>query len=483
MKKQELSLLVKVRCSSTNKKGMAKTSVLVKLNDETECFLGFIMPKDHWDETTKKCKEDHPDHQFINKLIDDKLEELKAHFLVLSKTKENVTAEDVKSAFKGIQEKETETSDQAVSQQRSLLAVADEFISEFTDLVDGGQRSKGRLKHWRTNRKVIEEFAAYYYKKGDILFDEIGPTFGNDLYVYLTTKRQSFFEVIEEFGVYHITQDELLLNELRAKLDKKPYTFLINQTPDFFMKNIHKKKTTNLSEVTAKKRIKDIKQLINIGVDKGLISQNPAKKFSTTGGEKEVLPLELYDIQKIFTKTITIERLDEVRDMYIFQCFTGFAYSDLYNLTADNLYYVGIEREPWLIKERGKTSVNEMVPLLPIAIKIIEKYKDHPYCKATGRLLPIDSNSNYNGYLKEIAAICGVNRNLTTHLARHTFADLMLNVCNIPLEDVSKMMGHKSIRTTMQYCRVRKERISRNMKTALQLMFDKSGRLKLNDVA
>lgn len=141
--------------------------------------------------------------------------------------------------------------------------------------------------------------------------------------------------------------------------------------------------------------------------------------------------------------------------------FTGFAYQDLFDLKAENIRYIGPTNEPWLCKHRGKTGVYKVVPILPIVQEIFDKYKDHPTCIKRGTLLPILSNSHFNGYLKEIAAICGIERELNTHLARHTFADIMLNL-GMPLADVSKMLGHKSIRTTQRYCKIRLIRIQRN---------------------
>jgi site-specific recombinase XerD len=152
-------------------------------------------------------------------------------------------------------------------------------------------------------------------------------------------------------------------------------------------------------------------------------------------------------------KKLPIARLSEVRDAFIFQCFTGIAYQDIYNLTPENIILVGRDRQRWLIKDRGKTEVSEMVPILPIIEDLIEKYRSHDYCVEYNKLIPINSNTRYNGYLKEIAAICGVNRELKTHLARHTFADIVLNN-GASLEDVSRMLGHKSMRTTQRYATV-----------------------------
>lgn len=439
MKKQNLSLLVVVR-SVNNKTGMAKTYVRITIDgSDTECYLGYIIPKEHWDDAEKKCREEYPSHQNVNQKIEEVLEEMKAHFLVLSKKKEGVTPEDVKKAYKGEPE---DSIDGNINNRKSLLDIADEFIADFAEQVKEKIRSPESLKQWRSTRKKIVEFALFQFSKTDIPLSHITPTFGDDLYRYLTLKRESFLK-----------------------------------------DDSHKRRNINLGEAAARKQLKNIKQLIEIGVNKSIITKNPISSFKTSGGDKEVQPLEIDEVYKIYSKEMPLSRLEEVRDLYIFQCFTGFAYKDLYQLSLEHIVYVGLDREPWLIKERGKTKVTEMVPLLPIVLEIIEKYKKHPYCQSNNKLLPINSNSNYNGYLKEIAAICGINRNLKTHLARHTFADIMLNVCNIPLEDVSKMLGHKSIRTTMRYCRVRKERISRNMKAAYTTLFDQHGKLKFQSVA
>ncbi|WP_409012431.1 site-specific integrase [Dyadobacter sp. 50-39] len=129
------------------------------------------------------------------------------------------------------------------------------------------------------------------------------------------------------------------------------------------------------------------------------------------------------------------------------------------------------------MKDRGKTEVTEMVPILPVVEQLIDKYENHPYCKVNNRLIPVNSNFRYNVYLKELAVICGIKRSLNTHLARHTFADMMLNN-GIPLEDVGKMLGHRNIRTTQRYARVQKHRISCNMASVRDKLFTASGKLR-----
>jgi site-specific recombinase XerD len=116
------------------------------------------------------------------------------------------------------------------------------------------------------------------------------------------------------------------------------------------------------------------------------------------------------------------------------------------------------------MKEREKTNNPERVPLLPIPKEIIEKYKEHPYCLSNNCLLPVNSNQRYNGYLKEVAIICGIKKHLTTHMARHSFATTVTLEHDVPIETVSQMLGHKSIRTTQIYAKVTQRKVSNNMK-------------------
>lgn len=308
----------------------------------------------------------------------------------------------------------------------SLMEGFAEFIDRFEKLVEKGLRSDGTLRQWKSTKRKVQKFLEDKYRTSDILYTEVMPDFGDILFDYFT-----------------------------LEVDKP------------------------LDEATAKKHIKKTKQILKIGVKRRVISVNPIADFVCGGDQKEVLPLELDEVLAIYKKDFGVDRLNEVADAYIFQCFTGFAYQDLYNLTLDNIILVGSEKERWLIKDRGKTGVSEMVPILPVVEELIAKYRSHPKRLVNNQLIPVDSNANYNGYLKEIAVICKINRALKTHLARHTFADIMLNL-GVPLEDVSKMLGHRSIRTTQRYCRVNKERISRNMKQFVRhALFNNMGKLKM----
>src|SRR5204862_4583842 len=117
----------------------------------------------------------------------------------------------------------------------------------------------------------------------------------------------------------------------------------------------------------------------------------------------------------------------------------------------------------WIFTDRLKTDIKSRIPLLPISLKILEKYKDDPECINSNKALPVLSNQKYNSYLKEIADVCGITKNLTTHTARHTFGTTVTLSNGVPIESVSKMLGHKKISTTQHYARVLDTKVSEDM--------------------
>ena len=200
------------------------------------------------------------------------------------------------------------------------------------------------------------------------------------------------------------------------------------------------------------------------------IPSNPFNNFrcSYTSPERQVLTQD--ELNLIMKKDIDIERLNEVRDVFIFCCYTGFAYSDVYKFERDALT-IGIDGEYWLSTNRQKTGARESVPLLPIALEIIQKYRDNEYCVEHNKLLPVNSNQRYNAYLKEIADICGIKKKITTHIARHTFATTVTLANGVPIETVSSMLGHNSIRTTQIYAKVVEKKVSEDMQLLKAKLF------------
>jgi len=140
---------------------------------------------------------------------------------------------------------------------------------------------------------------------------------------------------------------------------------------------------------------------------------------------------------------------------------------------------IGIDGNKWIFKNRQKTDTRSKIPLLPIAEELIMKYETHPKCINEDRLLPVLSNQKMNSYLKEIGDVCGINKEITFHMARHTFATSVTLTNGVPIESVSKMLGHKSLRTTQHYAKIVDKRVSEDMailkqKLAFQTMAQSS---------
>ena len=257
---------------------------------------------------------------------------------------------------------------------------------------------------------------------------------------------------------------DILLEEVQMAIAANFYHFLIMD---------------NIGENTAMKYVKTLKQIIDRAVDEGWIKHNAIKGFKCTYIDPDREILEQHEILKMYNKKLSIKRLEEVRDVYIFCCFTGYAYETVYNLQRANIF-TGLDGKQWIAKDRKKTGVEETVPLLPIALEIIKKYEEHPYCLAENKLLPVNSNYRYNTYLKELADICGINKDLSTHTARHTFATTVTLENDVPIETVGKMLGHKDLRSTQKYAKITKRKISNNMKLLERKLFDVTGELKVN---
>ncbi len=185
------------------------------------------------------------------------------------------------------------------------------------------------------------------------------------------------------------------------------------------------------------------------------ITRNPFMQITIRMERVDREYLTDVELEMLREKEFKINRLQRVKDIFVFCCYTGLAYADVERLSADHLQH-SIEGSKKIILKikRKKTAVPCRIPLLPFAIDILKKYEDDPYCIHRGVLLPTLTNQKMNAYLKEIADLCGIKKELTTHLARHTFATTVTLAQGIPIWIVQKMLGHANIQSTQVYARV-----------------------------
>nr|WP_299382978.1 site-specific integrase [Allomuricauda sp.] len=212
----------------------------------------------------------------------------------------------------------------------------------------------------------------------------------------------------------------------------------------------------------AMKHIQRLRKMITLAYNMEWIPRDPFINFKMKIEKKEREFLSKEELQRIEELTSPIERLVAVKDLFIFSCYTGMSYVDIMKLTREDIV-VGIDGNRWIMTKRKKTGVPIKIPLLQAAESLLNKYENHQRTRVTGYLMPYMSNQKLNSYLKEIANLCRVSKNLTFHMARHTFATTVTLSNGVPIETVSKLLGHTKIATTQIYARVIEEKISEDM--------------------
>lgn len=214
---------------------------------------------------------------------------------------------------------------------------------------------------------------------------------------------------------------------------------------------------------SALKYVNNFKKIIRIALANQWMDRDPFYNYKVQFETVEREFLNEEEVQKLINKDLHLDRLKLVRDMFVFSCYTGLAYSDVKKLSRADITK-GIDGGKWIRIKRTKTKSLSSIPLLPVAEEILNRYKDHPEVKDGKYVLPVLSNQKSNAFLKEIAALCGIKKPLTTHLARHTFATTITLTNGVPIESVSKMLGHQDLRTTQHYAKIVDRKISDDMK-------------------
>ncbi|WP_279070697.1 site-specific integrase [Alistipes timonensis] len=296
----------------------------------------------------------------------------------------------------------TSRSDEA----KRLLVLFDEFNEDYRALIGKETTHKTYTRYLLTRRRLAE-FMAAKYKIKDILLSDINTKFINDFYIYLRT------------------------------VDGK-------NGHNYHMKMIQRFRT-----------------VFKTAKDNGWVTADPFGGFKISMEETHREHLTIDELEVLMSKKMTSERLQRVKDIFVFSCFTGLAYTDVRGLKKSEVV-MGNDGRLWIDTRRDKTKVAVYVPLLDIPRAILEKYADQT---SHDRLLSIPANQKVNDYLKEIAAICGIDKNLTFHIARHTFATTVTLENGVALETVQKMLGHKNIRTTQVYAKMTKRRIGMEMES------------------
>ncbi|SNR43850.1 Site-specific recombinase XerD [Lutibacter agarilyticus] len=275
--------------------------------------------------------------------------------------------------------------------------------------------------------------------------------------LYKTTQRYLMEFVLKEFKT-----NDIYLRDLN-------YSFVLKF--DNFLRAYKMSRNKKLiGNNTIIKHIQRLRKMVTMAFHIEWINRDPFVKYKPVFDKTERGFLSAKELEAIENFTTDIERLRIVKDLFIFSCYTGIAYVDIMKLSKNNIL-LGIDGGQWIVTKRQKTNTQVKVPVLKQTQLIINKYKNNLRVQTTGTLLPVLSNQKLNSYLKEISDVCKIKKNLTFHMARHTFATTVTLTNGVPIETVSKLLGHTKLATTQIYAKVIERKVSDDM-NALKVLLD-----------
>ncbi|WP_418637124.1 tyrosine-type recombinase/integrase [Winogradskyella sp.] len=316
------------------------------------------------------------------------------------------------------------------------------------------------------NNKINQAFLLLQIQGNDFDVDDIYRTFkGEKLY-----KEQSVVEFFESYlnklkTLVGIDIKQLTWNKFYyIKNDIAEFIKWKYNTSDYPLKKLnlqfvielefYYKTVKHLKQITINKKIQRFKKVIRVAVAENYLEKNPFMLHKPKTVKKEVVFLSTEELIKLENHVFAQKRLQFVKNLFIFSCYTGLPYRELMNLKHNNIVK-GFDGNLWIKMKREKTSKSLSVPLLPRVVEIIESFNEETF------VFPRLSNQRYNSYLKEIAGIVGIDKNLTTHMARRTFASTVLLYNDVPMEVVSELLGHSSMKVTQDsYGKIVQRKIS-----------------------
>jgi integrase len=398
--KQNLSILIWAKCSKKNKQGLIPVYARITIDGKrAEISLNKKISIEKWDKDFGMLKTKDMESKAINQFLLQAKSDLNIHFINLCVLNEKVTTEMLSDTYLGKENK---------LKEKTLLDAFEYHNRKFKEKAEHGSVSMKTWARFEILKNKVIKFMNETYKEKDRNLSLVKHSFATEFEHYLMIK-------------------------------------------------------DNLATNTLMKYIKMLKTVLNMCVANEWIPSNPFANFKCTYTPPDRNVLTKEELLKLYEKEMPNKRLEEVRDVFMFACYTGYAFADLEKFEYNSVT-IGIDGEYWLKTNRVKTDTSENVMILDIPMKIIEKYKSNEYCITYNKLLPIISNQRYNGYLKELAGLCNIKKHLTSHIARHTFATTVTLANGISLESVSAMLGHKSIRTTQIYAKVVQSKLSDEMK-------------------
>ncbi|HZK94531.1 MAG TPA: site-specific integrase, partial [Prolixibacteraceae bacterium] len=282
---------------------------------------------------------------------------------------------------------------------------------------------------------------SFFDKYNDQYKLKVGTTSTHKTYTrYLLTR-----ERLVEFMKQRYNLSDMPINEMTVSFIDEFYLYIRNNT--------------ECNHNSSLKFLQRFRTILYFAKNNGLSFNDPFGSFRFRYDKVNRGYLDQDELDILYTKKFPSVRLSQVRDIFIFSCYTGLAYVDVFELTEDKIRKA-FDGHLWIMTKRQKTDVNTNVRLLDIPLAILEKYKGK---QKNGKVLPVISNQKINDYLEEIADICGIGKKITFHVARHTFASTVALGNDVPMESIQSMLGHADIKTTQIYAHVIDRKLSRDM--------------------
>jgi site-specific recombinase XerD len=370
--------------------------------------------------------------------------------------------------------------------KRSEFSTSRRIDIKYWDARSG--KTKGNSDESRAINRFLDSVRSKLYEIHDRLLRDnqpVSPNIIKDIYFGKGEEERMLMEIFQD----HNDQMKKLIGKGYTKGTMQRYDACKNHIENYLLYS-YKKKDIPVQEVdhkfitgfdhylksqkdcahnTALKYIVNFKKIIRIAYANQWIDRDPFFHWKGTWKSSEREYLTDMELQKMAEIEFDIPRLDLVRDIFLFCCYTGLAFADVKKLSENDIV-IGMNGKKWIKTKRQKTNSMSSIPILEVPEAILEKYSDHPQVKTGKVVLPVLTNQKSNAYLKEIADVCGIKKNLTTHLARHTFATTVTLSKGVPIESVGKMLGHKSLKTTQIYAKVLDEKVAKDMEALEQKM-------------
>jgi site-specific recombinase XerD len=325
---------------------------------------------------------------------------------------------------------------------KNIPVTAESLVNLFNEMVTGKKvesKTLGMVFDLH-NARILE-----LHLKGEV----VRPTVSR----YVTTKNY-----LVEFLQEKYKREDIQLADLK-------YSFVIE-----FDHWIRTKK--NCAHNTTVKYIKNLRKIIKMAIDYNWLEKDPFVAFKNKAKHVNRECLDIDDLKRIEELDFEMPRLNNVRRLFLFSCYTGLAYSDIMSLKKEHIS-LDSNGDKWIIKERKKTRVVSRIPLLEKADEIMNSYIGHPKALREGTIFPSMTNQRLNAYLKEISDLAKITKTLTFHIARHTFATTVTLANGVSLEAVSAILGHTNTKQTQHYAKMVNSRIKREMDIVRDILNEK----------